>query len=118
MIKGRGAVNAFIRIRPAEGAQNKLRRALVDQFDALLDHDEIISVHLLEGEFDGPAGGTPPPNLNDWYVMLEGTNSDSVDRAARVHFGQLSDDLSSLVSLGTYRLMWDLAKWDLDKCTP
>lgn len=115
--QGRAGVNAFIRLRPSEGRKDTLRATLLDQFKSLLPLEHIISVHLLEGEADAP--GTANPGTTDWFIMLEGTSDQSVERAAAQAFSPQSlGDNGKLVSMATYHLMWDLAKWDLDKPAP
>ena len=116
--QGRGAALGLVRIRPPESGADPLREGIV----ALLDPgtlDGIISMHLMESDprlsrplTDDPAA----PNLaaRDWYVMIDGTD---VEAVAAVMTGRFDAALSAasamLISAGTYRLMWDLAKSDL-----
>jgi hypothetical protein len=61
---------------------------------------------------DDPAA--PNPAARDWYVMIDGTRADAV---AGLMIGRFDDAIAAagatLISAGSYRLMWDLAKADL-----
>jgi hypothetical protein len=116
--QGRGAALGLVRIRPpVEGAD-----ALRDGIKALLDPGMlhgIISMHLMESDprlskplTDDPAA--PNPAARDWYVMIDGTDVDAVADAMKGRFDAVTSATSAtLISSGTYRLMWDLAKSDL-----
>ncbi|MFA5491297.1 MAG: hypothetical protein WC284_19120 [Candidimonas sp.] len=111
--QGRGGVNAFIRLRPGEGRQAALEQLLRERCADVLPLDDIISAHLLIGQADDP--GTPKAEATDWYLMLEGTEVESVAHAAQQHFGDSTlQGLGLFVSCGVYRLQWDLGKWDLN----
>lgn len=115
---GRGAALGLVRIRPQEGDASVLREALRAQLDPGMIHD-IISMHLMESDprlskplTDDPAA----PNLaaRDWYVLIEGTDVQAVSKtmAGRFEAAILAAG-AELISSGSYRLMWDLAKADL-----
>jgi hypothetical protein len=116
--QGRGAALGLVRIRPpAEGA-DKLRSALEAQLDPGNLHG-IISMHLMESDprlskplTDDPAA--PNPAARDWYVMIDGTDVDAVAATMKGRFtAAIAAAKAELISEGTYRLMWDLAKSDL-----
>lgn len=115
---GRGAALGLVRIRPStEGAA-----ALRDDIVTLLDPgslDGIISMHLMESDpvlskplTDDPA--SPNPAARDWYILIDGTHVEAVAAMMRGRFDDaVATTGSTLISSGTYRLMWDLAKSDL-----
>jgi len=115
---GRGAALGLVRIRPPEGQVDSLREAL----RALLDPggiQDIISMHLMESDprlskplTDDPAA--PNPAARDWYVLIDGTDADAVANTIAGRFdATIAATGATLISAGTYRLMWDLAKADL-----
>ena len=82
--------------------------------------DGVISAHLLEADaaLSAPQGDarTPKATAGDWYVAVDGTDIDAVRLAAQPRFGNpASLSGGELVSFGTYRLLWDLAKAELDR---
>ncbi len=116
--QGRGAALGLVRIRPPQSGTEALR----ENFRALLDPgalDGIISMHLMESDprlskplTDDPAA--PNPAARDWYVMIDGTEVEAVTTAMRGRFdAAIATAGAALISAGTYRLMWDLAKSDL-----
>ncbi|MGM4986712.1 hypothetical protein [Tardiphaga sp. 841_E9_N1_2] len=116
--QGRGAALGLVRIRPpAEGA-DKLRSAIEAQLDPG-DINGIISMHLMESDprlskplTDDPAA--PNPAARDWYVMIDGTDVEAVAAIMKGRFtAGIAAAKAELISEGTYRLMWDLAKSDL-----
>jgi hypothetical protein len=114
--KGRGAALGIIRLRPPEGGAERLRAALLEQLDpARLDG--IISVHLLESDpvlsrpiTDDPS--VPNPGAGDWFVLIDAAG---VNAAAAVVSELIGNSAFKplVISIGTYNLMWDLAKSDL-----
>jgi hypothetical protein len=76
-------------------------------------------MHLMESDprlskplTDDPAA--PNPAARDWYVMIDGTDVDAVAGVMKGRFDTAIKAASAeLISSGTYRLMWDLAKADL-----
>jgi hypothetical protein len=116
--QGRGAALGLVRIRPpAEGA-DKLRSAIEAKLDPG-DINGIISMHLMESDprlskplTDDPAA--PNPAARDWYVMIDGTDVEAVAAIMKGRFtAAIAAAKAELISEGTYRLMWDLAKSDL-----
>ena len=115
--QGRGAVLGLIRLRPSGADDAKLRMTLLSQCEALCLRDGIISAHLLESD---PALSRPltddlaafKPAAGDWYMMIDATE---VEGLAMLHaeVGRSVATQAAVVSQGTYRLLWDLAKIDL-----
>jgi hypothetical protein len=116
--QGRGSALGLVRIRPPEGDAEPLREAI----RALLDPgtlDGIVSMHLMESDprlskplTDDPAA--PNPAARDWYVLIDGTDPDAVAWLMAGRFdAAIAAAGATLISAGTYRLMWDLAKSDL-----
>jgi hypothetical protein len=114
--QGRGASLGVVRIRPKPGIEEKLRENL----GRLLDpgpHDGIISMHLLESDPNLSKPLTDPvtsnPGAGDWYLLIDGVDIGAVTEAA----SRLERDLGSadvqIISIGSYRLLWDLTKSDL-----
>jgi hypothetical protein len=115
---GRGAALGIIRLRPSGDGKERLREALREQLDpARLDG--IISIHLIENDptlskpltsdaSDADAGA------GDWFVLIDATDVNAVPPAAAmvVDNGAYKP---LVISSGSYRLMWDLAKSDLPR---
>jgi len=116
--QGRGAALGLVRIRPPAGDPSALREALRAQLDPGMIHD-IISMHLMESDAtlskpltDDPAA--PNPAARDWYVLIDGTDVNAVSETMAGRFdAAIAASGAQLISSGTYRLMWDLAKADL-----
>ncbi len=115
---GRGAALGLVRIRPPEGDASALRNALQEQLDPGMIHG-IISMHLIESDprlsrplTDAP--NAPNPAARDWYVLIDGTDTDAVTATMAGRFDAATTAAgATLISSGSYRLMWDLAKADL-----
>lgn len=118
--QGRGAALAVVRLRPldqTEALRNKLSLALDPG-----NTPEIISMHLIESDPILSKSLTEPdkpnPGAADWFVLIEGTSIQAVTQLAQSRFNKdvgdkgLSADLE-IISLGSYQLLWDLAKADL-----
>jgi len=117
--QGRGGALAFARLRPAGSGQGELREAIRARVGAAAGFDRIISAHLIEAD---PVLSSPPqeakrqPGSGDWYVMVEGTEAEAVRHAGEQHFGaRAALSQCEPISFGTYRLLWDLAKAELDR---
>jgi hypothetical protein len=111
---GRGAALGLVRLRPAASTNETLRAELNDRLDpgAL---DGIISMHLMETDprlskplTDDPEAASP--GAGDWYVLIDGTDVEAVINVIDRRFAATS---ATLISKGTYRLMWDLARGDI-----
>ena len=116
--QGRGGVLAFARIRPPANGADALRSSILAQFDALTGTDGVISAHLLEADatLSNPkADAVARAVAGDWYLAVDGTDVDAVRAAAAPCFGRGAKlTPGELISFGTYRLVWDLAKAELD----
>jgi hypothetical protein len=111
--QGRGAALGVVRLRPSGEAKDALRERLL----ALLDPGMlpgIVSMHLVESDpalsknLNDP--DAPNPGAGDWYVLVDGTELAAVKALIGSRFAAPD---AAVVSTGTYRLLWDLAKSDL-----
>lgn len=113
--KGRGAWLGVLRLRPVRGKEDELRARL---HDALDPHglDGIISMHLIESD---PALSKPlsdkasdsDPGAGDWFWLIDHTNANPPKFIARRL--QSCEPLIVVVSTGSYRLLWDIARADI-----
>jgi len=114
--KGRGAALGIIRVRPASGGHDILRDGLRTALDPK-SADGIISMHVIEND---PVLSRPltadasdsDPGAGDWFVLIDATDVTPADTAVR----RLTDNIAFkplVVSSGTYRLLWDIAKADI-----
>jgi len=110
--QGRGAVLGVVRLRP-ENVTSQAREALKAAM-APGDQPHIIAMHLIESDPVLSKSLTEPdkpnPGAADWFVLVEGTTKAAVVELMETRFKALG---IPLVSMGTYRLLWDLAKSDL-----
>ncbi len=115
---GRGAALGIIRLRPPGEGKDRLREALRDQLDPA-KLDGIISIHLIEND---PTLSKPltsdasnaAPGAGDWFVLIDAPDVRAVPTALAL----VTDNAACkplVISSGTYRLMWDLAKSDLPR---
>ena len=109
--RGRGGVLAFSRIRPRSEADAEFGNAVAQGIRAVLD--AAISAHSLQSDPElsktADAAG-PQPGLSDWYVIVEGTDN-TIRTLAEPLFGRAAKlPGAEVISFGTYRLLWDLAK--------
>lgn len=111
--QGRGAALGVVRLRPELTQSDAIRAKLHDAMNPT-DLPGLISMHLIESDPVHSVSLTEPdkpnPGASDWFVLVEGTEMAAVKSV-------VDDTLSKLdvpvISTGTYRLMWDLAKADL-----
>jgi hypothetical protein len=110
---GRGAVLGVVRLRPAPEGAEALRRAVRE----LLDPgtlEGVVSMHLVEGDAELSKSLTEPdkpnPGAADCYVLIDGTDVPAVRALIEDRFRTAA---GAVVSTGTYRLLWDLARSDL-----
>jgi hypothetical protein len=110
--QGRGALLGVVRLRP-DNVTNEAREALKLAM-APGDQLHIISMHLIESDPVLSKSLTEPdkpnPGAADWFVLVEGTSKAAVIELMETRFKTLG---IPLISMGTYRLLWDLAKSDL-----
>ncbi|UFZ03803.1 hypothetical protein LQG66_32135 [Bradyrhizobium ontarionense] len=111
---GRGAVLGLIRLRPKPAQDVALRDALQIELDPR-DLDGIISMHLLEGDaaLSGPAELPTNSREADWFVLIDGTDSHAIATLMTTRFAAIDGPLATQISVGIYRLMWDLSRADI-----
>ena len=49
----------------------------------------------------------------DWFVLIDATDVNATSTAIAARFADGAAFKSAVISTGTYRLMWDLAKSDI-----
>ena len=113
--QGRGSVLGVVRLR--RRGDDIGVDALRLNLQAMLDPERlpgIISMHLIESDphlSRPPVGGEKPdPGAADWFVLVDGSDVSAVRALIDARFRNPGADL---ISVGTYRLMWDLNKSDL-----
>ncbi len=118
--QGRGAALELVRIRPPADGADRLRSA---------HRSTARSRRFAQHHFDASDGERSPPRRSrsptilaapnpaarDWCcVMIDGTDVDAVAATMKGRFtAAIAAAKAELISEGTYRLMWDLAKSDL-----
>jgi hypothetical protein len=116
--QGRGAALGIIRLRPAAGSADRLRATLATKLDPE-KLDGIISMHLIENDpvLSKPITEDPPvsdPGAGDWFVLIDAADVNAVSAAIAARFtGSAVFEGGIQVSVGSYNLMWDLAKSDI-----
>ena len=73
----------------------------------LIESDPVLSKPLT----DNPEASSP--GAGDWYVLIDGTDVDAVTALIDKRFGADLSTSATLISSGTYRLLWDLAKGEI-----
>ena len=113
---GRGAVLGLIRLRPRAGQDDALRAALHVELDPG-GLDGIVSMHLLESDaaLSGPAAELPASANADWFVLIDGTDTHAIATLMTTRFAAIDGPLATQISVGLYRLMWDLSKADIGR---
>jgi hypothetical protein len=110
--QGRGGMLGVVRLRPGE-LDAKTRDALTQAMNPG-DLLHIISMHLIQSDPVLSKSLTEPdkpnPGAADWFVLIEGTALPAVVELIQNRFKTLG---IPVISVGTYRLLWDLAKSDL-----
>ncbi len=115
---GRGAALGLVRLRPTADNAVAWRDALQEKL-AQEKREGIISMHLLESEpeLSGATAEIPAARneaARDWFVLIDGTHVGAVSAVIADRFtGPAASPFPPPVSVGTYSLMWDLAKSDL-----
>ena len=116
--QGRGAALGIVRLRPSAGSENALRESLQHVLDPQ-GLDGILSMHLIESDpaLSGPTTEIPSTasaGAGDWFMLMDATDVNAfrtVGLAARLK--DTTGLIAAVISIGTYRLMWDLAKSDI-----
>ena len=116
--QGRGAALGVVRLRPSGDSRDALRAAMREQLDPG-PLDGLISMHLIESDPELSKSLTDPnapnPGASDCYILIDGTEIEPVRQATEIRFQTLARTHGAeIISTGTYRLMWDLAKNELD----
>jgi hypothetical protein len=107
-----------VRLRPTPDKAAPWRDALQERL-VPETHDGIISMHLLESEpeLSGATAELPAvrnEGARDWFVLIDGTRISAVSAVIAERFtGPAASPFPLPVSVGTYSLMWDLAKSDI-----
>ena len=104
--------------RPVAGREDKLRESLQHVLDPQ-GLDGILSMHLIESDpaLSGPTTEIPSTasaGAGDWFMLMDATDVNAfrtVGLAARLK--DTTGLIAAVISIGTYRLMWDLAKSDI-----
>ncbi|WP_314947215.1 DUF4286 family protein [Bradyrhizobium cosmicum] len=115
---GRGAALGLVRLRPTPENAIVWRDALQEKL-APDTREGIISMHLLESEpeLSGTTADIPAvrnEGARDWFVLIDGTHVGAVSAVIAERFtGPAASPFPLPVSVGTYSLMWDLAKSDI-----
>jgi hypothetical protein len=115
--QGRGAALGILRLRPSAGSDGRLRAALQEKLDPE-QLDGIISMHLIESDptlskpiTDDPSA--PNPGAGDWFVLIDGAHVNAISAAIAARFTGSAFEQGIKISTGSYHLMWDLARSDL-----
>jgi hypothetical protein len=115
--QGRGAALGILRLRPSAGSDGRLRAALQEKLDPE-QLDGIISMHLIESDptlskpiTDDPSA--PNPGAGDWFVLIDGTHVNAISAAIAARFTGSAFEQGIKISAGSYSLMWDLTRSDL-----
>lgn len=115
---GRGACLGIIRLRPVPGKEDELRALLHDALDPT-GLDGVISMHLLESDprLSKPLtadASAAAPGAADWFWLIDHTDANPPKFVAE-RLKTCERYIGSVVSVGSYRLLWDLAKSDLPR---
>jgi len=115
--QGRGAALGILRLRPSAGSNGRLRAALQEKLNPE-QLDGIVSMHLIESDptlskpiTDDPSA--PNPGAGDWFVLIDGTHVNAISAAIAARFTGSAFEQGIKISTGSYYLMWDLARSDL-----
>jgi len=77
----------------------------------------IVAIHLLENDPALSVSLTEPnandPGAADWRILVDGSDVAAVRTFAEARLAPALGEEAERISLGTYRLMWDLTKADL-----
>jgi len=115
--QGRGAALGIVRLRHSAGGEERLRAALREKLDPE-QLDGIVSMHLIESD---PAlskpitddASVPNSGAGDWFVLIDGAHVNAISAAIAARFTGSAFESGITISAGSYNLMWDLARNDL-----
>ena len=116
--QGRGAALGIIRLRPSAGSEDRLRATLRQKLDPE-QLDGILSMHLIESDstLSKPItddASVPNPGAGDWFVLIDGTHMHAISAALAARFAGSTFETGIKISTGSYNLMWDLARSDIE----
>ena len=114
--KGRGAWLGVLRLRPVRGKEDELRVRLRDALDPQ-GLDGIISMHLIESDpqLSRPLSenaSASDAGASDWFWLIDHTDANP-PKFLVPRIKKCEPLIGTMVSTGSYRLMWDLAKSDI-----
>ena len=114
--QGRGAALGIVRLRPTAGGEESLRAALRDALDPQ-SLDGIISMHLIESDpqLSRPLtenASASDADASDWFWLIDHTDANPPKFMAR-RLQSCEPLIAQVVSTGSYRLLWDIAKGDI-----
>ena len=117
--QGRGAALGIIRLRPLAGGELKLRAALREKLDPE-KLDGIVSMHVIESDptLSKPITDdalAPNPGAGDWFLLIDGTHVNAILAAIEARFAGSAFEQGIKISAGSYNLMWDLARSDIQR---
>jgi hypothetical protein len=114
--KGRGAALGIVRVRPANSGHDILREALQNVLDPQ-SIDGVISMHVIENDpvlskplTDGASDSDP--GAGDWFILIDATDVAQASAATK----RVTDNIAlkpMIISVGTYRLLWDIVNADI-----
>lgn len=116
--EGRGTALGVVRIRPTLGTEDELRETIREKLDPE-QFDGVISMHLIESDpiLSKPLTDDPPvsdPGAGDWFVLVDAINVNAVSTAIAARFtGPEAFAKGTLVTMGSYALIWDVARSDI-----
>jgi hypothetical protein len=75
-------------------------------------------MHLIESDprLSKPLTDDPPvsdPGAGDWFVLIDATNVNAVSAAIAGRFAEPDFAEGTLITTGSYNLMWDLSQSDI-----
>jgi hypothetical protein len=115
---GRGAWLGVLRLRPVRGKEDELRVRLRDALDP---HglDGIISMHLIESDpqLSRPLtenASASDAGASDWFWLIDHADANP-PKFLVPRIKKCEPLIGAMVSTGTYRLLWDIAKADISQ---
>ena len=114
--KGRGAWLGVLRLRPVRGKEDELRVRLRDVLDPQ-GVDGIISMHLIESDpqLSRPLtenASVSDAGASDWFWLIDHTDANP-PKFLVPRIKKCEPLIGAMVSTGSYRLLWDIAKTDI-----
>jgi hypothetical protein len=116
--EGRGTALGVLRTRLTLGTEDELRETIREKLDPE-QLDGVISMHLIESDpiLSKPLTDDPPvsdPGAGDWFVLVDAVDVNAVSTAIAARFTEpAAFAKGTLVAMGSYDLIWDLARSDI-----